>query len=206
MLGKLNKNLHLTLQRDGEDEIPSEGVLFGAIEGKSLIAGNFTGSDFQVGEELMVRIAAEGTIYWFWSTIMKKVEFDGTTYFLSYPRQMESLDQRTVPRMQVFIPVNAMLSSDGEERGFELHGALTDVSGDGCCLQSSVQLPENSTCLLSFSLPGTEDVFILEGQVVRLSQSEAFSRYGMKFKDSSRDQSSLGKLREWVDKNAALSA
>ena len=204
MIEKLSKNLKLTLQRKDDEQSQAEGILFGAIEGKSLIAGGFGDVDFTVGEELVVRISTDGSIYWFWTKIMEKVDFEGSTYFLSYPKQMESLDQRKVPRMQVFIPVNAILSTEVSGDANELKGALTDLSLDGCCLQSPKDRPENASCVLTFSLPGTNEVYELKGEVVRLVSTEAFKRYGMKFVQNSKGDSNLSKLQDWVKNNQSF--
>ena len=206
MMEKLSKNLKLTLQRKDDDSTMMVGILFGAIEGKSLIAGGFEGDGFEVGEELVVRLASGGSIYWFWTKIIQKVDFDGATYFLSYPKQMESLDQRRVPRMQVFIPVRAMLTTEVESTEAELKGALTDISPGGCCLQSITELPENASCVLTFSLPGTDDVYELKGEVVRLISTEAFKRYGMKFSGHGQDKTAMAKLESWVRDNVGPSA
>jgi hypothetical protein len=159
------------------------------------------------GEELIVRASVEGHVIAFWATVIEKIERAGTFYLLSYPEQVETLDLRRAERMNVFVPTRIELKredSTGEQlEAFE--GALVNLSRDGCCLSAGNTLDENLWCKLSFTLPGRDEVFEVEGRVVRKIGGEGdVARMGVQFAKGSKNVPIMGELQQWLSSNIAF--
>lgn len=198
------QNYPLTVERPGEkEEQPWAGTLYGSIRGRCLMVGGFSGGEFSVGEELLVRMSLESHIVGFWATVTEKLETIETIYLLSYPEHVEYLNWRKSPRVKVFIPAEIQLSStiDGEPCA-NFQGVLLDLSGKGCCISSQDQLPETLHCNIKFSLPGSDESFQLSGDIVRkYAPNEQVSNIGVNFGSGPENKSAMDQIGHWVSSN-----
>ncbi len=199
----ITQNLPLMVQLPGAAAGERHtGVLYGSVPGQYLIAGGFQGVTFFVGDELILRTVHENQLIGFWATVVEKIEKGGTLYLLSYPEQVETVNVRKNERMNVFVPVEIQVTS-GSGDGENLHlfqGALVDLSGSGCCVSAKKKLQNVSNCKLTFSLPGSSQVYILEGKVVR-SQRDGGARAGVEFIKDRKNASTVGQVKSWVSSN-----
>ena len=201
---KFAPNLSLTLRRpDAEKGRRHDGVLYGAVGTQRLIVGGIKDTEFEVSEELNVWLRLERQNIGFWATVKEKFEGLDTLYFLSFPERVEnSADLRGSERMPVFIPakVNLSVAPDSpEERNWE--GVLLDLSREGCCLTSHEPLEPNAKCKLSFSLPGDEHHYVLEGRVVRYSKRDAIYTHGFRFARDPAYGSVIQQISDWLGEN-----
>lgn len=204
---KFTPSFDLTVERPGEEEGRHNGRLYGSIGGECLIAGGFGEFELTPGEELIVRAAIGGHIIGFWAQVVEKVERAGTFYLLSYPEQVEKLDLRKTERMDLFVPAHIELRRENGqgERLETFEGALVNLSGDGCCLSAGASLDENLWCTLSFTLPGSQEVFQVQGRVVRKNASETErGRVGVQFAKSGSNAPAVGEIREWLTSSINL--
>ena len=201
---KFAPNLNLTVRRpDAEKGRRHEGMLYGAVGSQRLIVGGFKDTEFEVGEELNVWLRLGGQYIGFWATVKEKCEGPATLYFLSFPERVEnSAELRGSERMPVFIPAKVKLSlapDSPEERNWE--GVLLNLSREGCCLSSHEPLEPNTSCRLSFSLPGDEQRYVLEGRVVHHSERDAIYTHGVRFAQDPAHGPVIHQLSEWLGEN-----
>ena len=206
---KFAPNLNLTVRRpDAEKGKRHEGILYGAVGTQRLIVGGIKDTEFELGEELNVWLRLEGQNIGFWATVREKCEGLDTLYFFSFPERVEnSAELRGSERMPVFIPATVKLSiapNTPEEKNWE--GVLLNLSREGCCLSSHEKLEPNAKCKLSFSLPGDEHLYVLEGQVVRQSEREAIYTHGVRFERDSVHGPVIHHLSDWLGENLTFYA
>ena len=200
-----NHSLIVQIPEDIEKKRHS-GSLYGNIQGKRLIVGGFESAEFEIGQELIIRMVMDGSVVGFWATVMESFKTDETCYLLTYPEQFETLSLRKSERMSVFIPAEihiSMSSDDGSEQ-HQFEGILTNISNDGCCLNSKNPIPSDMYCKLSFTLPGDSHQYILEGKVVRqLTEKEAFQQ-GVQFVNDQNNLLAMSDIRSWITQNITL--
>ena len=200
----ITQNLPLMVQWPGEEKGPRyAGVLYGSIPGQRLIAGGFQDVAFSVGDELILRTVLENHVIGFWATVVEKIEVGGALYFLSYPEQVESVDLRKTNRLNVFVPVEIEVSTgEGEsERLHILQGALVDLSGSGCRLAGKNDLRDVSRCKLTFTLPGSGQVYILDGKVVH---GQGAGKAGVEFVRDGSNAPIVSEVKSWVASQLGL--
>lgn len=204
---KFTPSYQLTVERPGPEEGRHNGVLYGSISGQCLIAGGFGSLQLTPGEELIVRAAIGGHIIGFWAKVTERIDRAGTFYLLSYPEQVETLDLRKAERMDLFVPARIELRRENGQgdQVDSFEGALVNLSGDGCCLSAGTALGENLWCTLSFTLPGSGEVFQVEGRVVRKNPSAGeLGRVGVEFAKGGENAPAVGEIRDWLASSIAL--
>ncbi|MCZ6474358.1 MAG: PilZ domain-containing protein [SAR324 cluster bacterium] len=203
-----SQNFPLTVERPGQNEEQRwAGTLYGSIRGRCLMVGGFSGREFSVGEELLVRTSLESHIVGFWATVTDKLETMETIYLLSYPEHVEYLDWRKSPRINVFIPAEIELSSSAGsgEPYSKFHGVLLNLSGNGCRVSSQDELPETLHCNIKFSLPGSDESFQLSGDIVRkYMPSQQVSSIGVNFGSRPENKPATDHIGHWISSNKAF--
>lgn len=204
---KFTPSFQLTVELPGDNEVRHSGVLYGSIGGECLIVGGFADFTPTTGEELIVRAAIGGHIIGFWAQVIDKIERAGTFYLLTYPEQVEKLDLRKAERMDLFVPTRIELRRENGqgERVDSFDGALVNLSRDGCCISAGAALDENLWCTLSFTLPGSQEVFQVQGRVVRKKPGAGEKeRVGVEFAKSGPSAPAVGEIRDWLSSSIAL--
>ena len=182
-----------------------EGLLYGGVPGRYLIAGGF-GEAFEVGQELIVKTTIGGHVVGFWAKVEVCVAAAEEIYLISYPEQVERLDLRRSQRMNVFIPARVEIAAENGHSGkaMRFEGVLVNLSGEGCCLSSEGNLPDNLQCRLTFSLPGDDGSFLLTGNVTRTRVGEApgtVTQAGVEFGGDKDNAAALHQIRAWISAN-----
>ncbi len=191
----------------GEERTP--GFLYGSVPGERLIVGGFKSAAFFVGDELVVRMVLGASVVGFKAEVMEKMESPGPVYFLSFPERVERVDLRKSERMPVFIPVEVAVTT-GEEKEKGLHlfqGALINLSDGGCGLRAKSLVRDIKSCTVSFALPGSAQVHVLECNVVSKGKKTSFGAYwGLAFRREANRAPVLSQVKRWVDMNSPLAA
>ena len=201
---RFTQNLPLMVRFPGEEGGEQrDGMLYGSVEGECLIAGGFGEEEFAVGQELIARTVLQGHVIGFWATVKQKMEGVGTMYLLSYPSQVESLDLRKSPRLNVFIPAEFEIHGQGKEyKKQNFRGVLVNLAGEGCCFSSGKGLPEKFQCKFTFSLPGSGESLTLSGKVIRnCVENEDMAKLGVEFSRGRTDKAATDQVKAWISSN-----
>jgi hypothetical protein len=83
-------------------------------------------------DRTIIRYLYHGTVYGFRSTLLGMLDDPVHLFLLSYPATVETVNLRAHQRISCLIPATADL------RGSTIHGAVTDLSVDGCRFVFSV--------------------------------------------------------------------
>lgn len=208
MAASFSQTFPMEVQLAGSRNAPRrQGVLYGSVPGRFLIAGGFEEGEYSEGDELIVKTTVGGHVIGFWAKVESRIDVKERLYLLSYPEQVEQIEFRETDRVNVMIPAEISIYSgmEGRSKSVKFEGVLLNLSDKGCCLSSKGDWPNDMHCELKFALPGGGDTFALSGQVIRMNrEGERLAKIGVQFFDGKESSSIMKDLQDWLTEKRAF--
>ena len=140
------------------------------------------------GNKVIVRYIHQGTIFGFQSNLEGSILVPIKMLFIAYPNHVEKRSLRNSPRFECFLPAEIRCDD------ISVIGVILDISEKGCRFSakstegdSANELAPESSCILTFQLPGTAEPQEVS-TTVRNNRKEIQGRHlGLEFIDIPED-------------------
>ena len=205
---KLVRNMPITVQPCGSDAKERHaGILVGNIGDKYIVFCGFADAEFQVGDELIVRMVLESEAIGFTTQIEEVTEKPARIYFGKFPQSVESLYLRKSARLSVFFPadVRAAAGEAGEDIQL-LKSMVVDIGGGGCRFNAQQSIAPKSEVKISFSFPGEKFIHLLLGRILQSNPKNGMIAHRLRFSEGNENMAAIGEVSRWVQTNHKYAA
>jgi hypothetical protein len=197
---QLSQNEQVYAQRvDPAEEQRHSGLLVGNIGDNHLVIGGFQGTEFAMGERLVLRMVLGNHLIGFQTVIERR--FEGPTlYICQFPLKIESVNLRKADRIQAFFPADVSFSKGGGDAGEMriLKTRILDISAGGCNFRSKSKLETNLDVRISFILPGDRQIQSVKAVVLESVLAGSIFNNRVRFTQDSSNAVILPEISRWV--------
>ncbi|MEE8555701.1 MAG: PilZ domain-containing protein [bacterium] len=205
---KLVRNTPIVVQPRGSDtNARHAGILVGNIGNKYIVFCGFADAEFQVGDELIVRMVLESEAIGFATQIEEVAEKPARIYFGKFPQSVQSLYLRKAARLSVFFPadVRAAVGEAGEDIQL-LKSMVLDIGGGGCRFNAQQSIVPKSEVKISFCFPGEKYIHLLLGQILQSNPKNGMIAHRLRFSEGNENIAAIGEVSRWVQANYKYAA
>ncbi len=197
---KLVRNTPITVQPRGSDtKVRHSGILIGNIGDKYIVFCGFADAEFQVGDELIVRLVLESEAIGFTTQIEEVAEKPARIYFGRFPQSVEWLHLRKVARLSVFFPADVRAVA-GEDIQM-LKSMVVDIGGGGCRFNAQQSIVPKSEVKICFSFPGEKFTHLLLGQILQSNPKNGMIAHRLRFSGGNVNIAAISEVSRWVQTN-----
>jgi hypothetical protein len=198
----ISTSLPITVQRTQGDSARIPGTLVGNIHDEFLILSGLKDIDLQIGEQIVVRMVHESSVYGYQSSVQGIIEAPVKMFVISYPQRVESVNLRKSERLKVFFPASVRAPVNPPAQDLQiLSGMLLNISSGGCCFSSKRQVQTSSRISLSFSFPGETHVYNVRGVVLVTLAGDGVYAQRVQWLKEGPDQPVLAAIGRWIEQN-----
>ena len=197
---KLVRNTPIVVQPRGSDtNARHAGILVGNIGNKYIVFCGFADAEFQVGDELIVRMVLESEAIGFATQIEEVAEKPARIYFGKFPQSVQSLYLRKAARLSVFFPADVR-AAVGEDIQL-LKSMVLDIGGGGCRFNAQQSIVPNSEVKISFCFPGEKYIHLLLGQILQSNPKNGMIAHRLRFSGCNVNIAAISEVSRWVQTN-----